>query len=1319
MFKFKAFTRKLSGGFDSSKSQKKRSVSDYDKKHDSIESSQSSMHRRAISSTRDIKTKLPPLPTQEYTLSTASTESRDDDDLQPRKSTSRSGKYYVYDRQAYRESQADYPKAGIEYKIFEKRNGINPTSAREVVHHLVLHFKHTLIQQNGVDSHKKMDSIKAAMEIFRPNLSHYVPHEVDETIQILETFFPRDGCSLTGEVLKSKIKEQIGTSKSKLILALRIIWSRFPSGIIPWESYLKFCTIESKQNFSKMSFKNFLPQVLPNDDYRCCAFDFMELIVAIISMVDLVVDKSAQMDLLFTAGQVCFVKTPELLRYIDHKTDQEPDCITLAKLYRARGEALYRLFVSLLNSLAEEGKIKDFYLIDNFRIEEYPPKPYKPITQRALTLTIPQLWDPDTNDFNELIRVAAKAQSRTYSSSHPFSKLENSFLDKFEENPYKVVNSLFSKSSKRYLYKFDPRFDTNFFKSLGRKGTQPSTLGPGDQPAVATWINSCKERGFNDFLSVLDDNNHGEGTLALGFSFPKSNQEDSETLPPVRVSKIEISECFISSWKYETFLGKVHNTLVIKMTKRIGDCEWLVIAMDERTERYGYAPLSKSSEATREPDWSAMSTPPLPPKNTLEFHSASDSMSSTKSRPPPPSLLGERSSSPLLDSSTGVFSDRASTRLSSRPGSSSVTSVYSVAKHHRKNNSSLEQRKIIAMGSYESPLQHSSPVTNSSQLDYYNRHLSNSSRMEDGFSHSKTASEDVSSFTSLIHRSVPEEPEQEKTHIPSVLSNSQTAEEDVLSEKEEVPKTEDVSTGGIEEKSSATEDEEDSQGTETKSTTVIASEITEAQEVINESVVEADEPNAVADNQSVEKQLHSPVARKFNSLQLEDSDDEAVNAEQKSTSSSGRPVVEDTESLAITQHTDAKSVQDGSSTRASSTLEGKEADTSRDLNVESSDSREANSSQISDTHSSKLAEPVEISAQAELTDENGEQASLTEQEDFISIKSAEGEEGNLSAAELAEINCTPHKNLSDDKAEATLSKSATQASELVLPSPIPPHMRAQDESARVFTPINMGPPNELPKIPMKMQNPSVASFEDTTLQPESNDTTASGDTPITSPEPDKGLPLENQASEDIVPKDSERYANSVQKKNPHVPVDALKSKTLTQDVLTEDLLSDLLENYDTLSTEPINSENGPTVFERVKVYFERQGKDAQDIQPGSPEASSPATENSKDETIDSKTGTGTGTWFSCNVTPPNRSGKRMKNPKNLQLNAIDTPLYKNAVISRTPSGAIRVPEKNGVWLELEDNPSSPAELSSPTQVMFRNMMIKTKRSFRSLKKNDV
>lgn len=563
----------------------------------------------------------------------------------------RSEEYYIYDFQKYRGPTDDFTTCDTSYDIFEVKDGINPTSARYVVHYLTKAFKDQLTLRFSYDNADvETDIIKLSMEIFKPNLTHYSNSEISHVRKVLRSFFPWEGCSITGRLMTKAIEDNFGDLNNekhwhRLILTLRELWSSLSCGIIPWKSYTDFCRMEKERQYPKMSFYNILPQCLPTHEYTCCSFEFLEILLAIISKIDLVVDKNTQLDLIFTAGQVCFMNDQHLSSFITDKSRGDPDLITLGKLYYERGNAMLNLFVCYLRSLAEEGKVKDFYLLDNFHIEQYPPHPYKPVTQTALTLTIPSFCgEYDPNDYNTLLKRASKAQSRIYSSNHTFSKIENSFLDRFEEDPYKVYDTIFSKSSKRYLQKFDKNFDPRRLRFLNASEVQDglTNLDVNDQYAVATWIDHIKDQDFNDFLNVLEDSNYGDGTLAFDYSaFSSELKKNSkkENFSPVRLSKMPISEWFISSWKYETFLGKVRNTLVFKLTKKIGDCDWLIISTDERVGAQCFlTPPGSSDSAKKNQDLRKLS---------IEVDSFS-----IKSRPPPPNLLGDKSTSPLMESSS-------------------------------------------------------------------------------------------------------------------------------------------------------------------------------------------------------------------------------------------------------------------------------------------------------------------------------------------------------------------------------------------------------------------------------------------------------------------------------------------------------------------------------------------------------------------------------------------------------------------------------------------------------------------------------------------
>lgn len=474
-------------------------------------------------------------------------------------------RYYIYDPKAYLNGNKDG-----QFDIFEKSNGITPTSARYVIQYLTNHIKELILQ--------KEDS-KTLLQVFKPNLHHFSHKEVIETKNILKNFFPEDGCSLKGDDLSTAMRLNFKNNIGSLTMALRILWNEFPRGIVPWEAYYKFIKWESENGFPLESFHFRLSKFLPDKDYTFCTFAFLEFLLCILLQKNkLLVDKSVQLDLIFTAGATCFVREP-----FEDLNDDTPAVI---KSYHTRGNALYRLFVGYLRSLNHEGKVKDFYLSDIFHIDQYPPTAYRARSSKALTLTIPFGFS-NGNDFTSLIYQAATAKQRFYSSKTSFSKVENVFLDQLEEETLKVITTLFSESSNRYITTFDNGFNAGMLEN-GQEGEQPKV--DDDQYAVATWLHFAKEQNsFDELLKMLEGGNCAEGgTLALGggaggltLQQPlKLNREPSQD-SKVRVAKTDISEWLISSWKSEMFMNRVHNTLLIKLTKKIGECNWLVITGEQ------------------------------------------------------------------------------------------------------------------------------------------------------------------------------------------------------------------------------------------------------------------------------------------------------------------------------------------------------------------------------------------------------------------------------------------------------------------------------------------------------------------------------------------------------------------------------------------------------------------------------------------------------------------------------------------------------------------------------------------------------------------
>ncbi|QLG70768.1 hypothetical protein HG535_0A07100 [Zygotorulaspora mrakii] len=490
-------------------------------------------------------------------------------------SSSTDTKYYVFDSKAYFIDKANEPG---EFNIFEKTNGINPTSCRLVVQILANYFRDL--------SSQKRDS-KELLQVFKPNLHHFSQSEVTEVKNSLKTFFPYDGCSLKGEELLQQVHSCFKENINKIAMALRIIWNMFPRGIVPWDSYRKFIKWESSNNFPLESFHFRLSKFLPDKDYTFCTFAFLEFILCILLQKNkLMIDKTVQLDLIYTAGPTCFQRET-----YTKKNDDNETLPPVIKSYHQRGNALQRLFVGYLRSLSHEGKLKDFYLLDIFQIESYPPKPYVARSSKALTLTIPFDYS-NGNDFTSLIYRAATAKQRYYCSGTSFSKIENVFLSNFEEETLKVIMTFFSESSNRYITTFDSGFNADGIHNIG---TQNPRGYNDDQYAVATWLQFAKEQSsFDDLLKVLETCNNGgmadPGTLALGCgntatlsgaNFSKNDNEESS----VRIGKMDLTEWIISSWKHEMFMNKVQNTLLIKLTKKIGECNWLVITCEQQQQR--------------------------------------------------------------------------------------------------------------------------------------------------------------------------------------------------------------------------------------------------------------------------------------------------------------------------------------------------------------------------------------------------------------------------------------------------------------------------------------------------------------------------------------------------------------------------------------------------------------------------------------------------------------------------------------------------------------------------------------------------------------
>lgn len=509
--------------------------------------------------------------------------------------------FYIYDYDKFNDCSLIKPN----FNILNAKEQINHKSTRYVIHYLTKELK----QRFKTFNNKQMDSF---YEIFKPSLGQFNDDDIKVANQFLRSLFPFEGCSYTGEKLEKMISK---VSYITLILTLRIIWSLLPGAILSWESFKKFQSFEKSNNYQNYeSFYHDLPKFLQSHNHGCVLFEFLEILLAIFTSDEYFLDLNNSIDLIFTAGQICFNRD-ELDKENTHTKQNDPldeSCDDLNKLqefYYKRGYSFYQIFKSYLRSLSKEQSFNNTFLLDIFKIDEYPPKAYKPVTQKALTLKIP-FDEENFNDINyfKLISNASNSSRRIYSSNYTFTKFENKFLDKFEFNPYKIVDCFFSNSSKNYLLKFDKNLDFKDFKDLKHDSNHANNHNsklPNQNPFLkdSTFIKEFNRYGFN--LNNLNSSNeffkseHPFGredndsmvnidTINLNFN-SNLNKASDEVDNPVRISKLDITEWFINAWKYETFLGLLQNTVVIKLTKTIGDCDWLIITADDKvstTNRY-------------------------------------------------------------------------------------------------------------------------------------------------------------------------------------------------------------------------------------------------------------------------------------------------------------------------------------------------------------------------------------------------------------------------------------------------------------------------------------------------------------------------------------------------------------------------------------------------------------------------------------------------------------------------------------------------------------------------------------------------------------
>ncbi|KAH3675970.1 hypothetical protein WICMUC_002266 [Wickerhamomyces mucosus] len=516
--------------------------------------------------------------------------------------------FYIYDYEKFNNCSLLKPDFNIFGKSEQNENhGINHTSSRYIIHYLTKELKKRLYDIIGKDSKSETNSKNSKIyDIFKPSLGQFDDKDIIKSNEFIKSMFPYEGCSYTGSKLESIVQD---ADWIILVLSLRIIWSLLPGAILTWDSFDQFNTYERSKNYEDFnSFYSKLPLFLPSHNHACILFEFLEIFI-IIFKDNYFINFNTAIDLIFTAGQICFNRDAFETRFTHnnsnnnnlntiagHDNIQIDDLHDLQKFYYRRGYAFHQVFVSYLRGLSTESSVIFKHLFDLFKIDQYPPTTYKPLTQKALTLTVPHDDELNETNYFKLISMAANATSRIYSSNYSFTKFENKFLDKFEINPYKIIENFFSKSSKNYLLKFDKTLDFDDFKIENhefielRKNLKEGTAFFENSDFISTFMNDFGRNGFNQ-------NNENFMADTINFNF-NSKMENVDSLP-IRVSKLDISEWFINSWKYETFLGYLQNTVILKLTKTIGDCDWLIITSSEKVSkknRYLTPPSSADQE---------------------------------------------------------------------------------------------------------------------------------------------------------------------------------------------------------------------------------------------------------------------------------------------------------------------------------------------------------------------------------------------------------------------------------------------------------------------------------------------------------------------------------------------------------------------------------------------------------------------------------------------------------------------------------------------------------------------------------------------------
>ncbi|KAH3903565.1 uncharacterized protein SCDLUD_001207 [Saccharomycodes ludwigii] len=509
-----------------------------------------------------------------------------------------SEKYYIYDFDKYIGPTNENDLYDTSYNIFKTKNGVNPTSARYVIHYLTKYFKTLLVENNTNTMNNVNSNVNIVLNVWE-SLTGISESEKDKLVcNMLVKFFPWEGCSLNGEILEDSIKSTFQKDIILVFKSLLVLWSKMPKGVIPWKSYIKFTKLEKQNNFPMKSFYQYISLTLPDHNYTCCCFEFFELVLAVISNGALLLlgTKDSMLYWLFHMAQYCFPKNiVSLETFQDYYID-----------YQVKAESLYHVLVAYMRSLYEEKKLKDFYLIEDFNIlTKYPPEfsSLWNIEDKALILSVPSSQIDTASGLFETCSLLVL--NRRYEKNVVFTKLENDLLDRLHDDPVSIYNKLFTENSKKHVLKMDPHFkicdkktgsleNINNENDYNNKNRQHSDVDDNsirnavfekwNQYGVADWIGFESDRlATNLFFKSLENaSSHDEGDIALVNS--------------VGCFKMEFNDWLYLNFIRDSTSGFINKKILIfELNVRVNNFKYLIIVESDLFDENDFSFIARKN----------------------------------------------------------------------------------------------------------------------------------------------------------------------------------------------------------------------------------------------------------------------------------------------------------------------------------------------------------------------------------------------------------------------------------------------------------------------------------------------------------------------------------------------------------------------------------------------------------------------------------------------------------------------------------------------------------------------------------------------------